>query len=151
VTVFELLVQEPGAFIEGGGFTEVNAVMQDGVPFRRLLAQNVPPRAMIRFAMPKSGGRMQSRAIDVVVVIVSLVMLSALVFLFWRRSSTVPAGAPVPPRTASDALVRELAMLDAEFERRGEVSAPERAEYEARRTALKARLNAALADPNGVG
>jgi hypothetical protein len=150
-TVFELLVQEPGAFIEGGGFTEVAAVMQDGVPFRRLLAQNVPPRSIIRFAMPKSGARMQSRAIDVVVVIVSLVMLSALVFLFWRRSGAVPKNAPTAFRAAPDALVRELAMLDAEFERRDEVSTAERAEYDARRAALKAQLNAALADPNGAG
>ena len=50
-SVFELLVQEQAAFVEGGGFTEVAGVVQEGIPFRRFLAQNVPPRATMRFTM----------------------------------------------------------------------------------------------------
>ncbi len=149
--VLELLVQEPEAFIEGGGFTEVSPVMQDGVAFRRLLAKDVPARAVIRFTMPKAVGRGESRAIVGIVVAVSIAMLAALAFLFWHRHRTVASDGRGAPPVSPEALVRQLAMMDAEFERRTDVSAADRAEFDARRSALKARLNALLADPNGAG
>jgi hypothetical protein len=149
-SVFELLVQEPDAFVEGGGFTEVAAVMQEGVAFRRLLAQNVPARAVIRFTMPKPVGHTQGRVINGIVAAVSMLMLAALGVVFWRRRSRAGA-APATQRENADILVRELAMMDADFERRTDASAADRAEFDARRAALKARLNAVLADSNGRG
>jgi hypothetical protein len=146
-TVFELLVQEPDAVIEGGGFTEVAGVAQEGVPFRRLLAQGVPARAMIRFTMPKSGRRSERRVVSMVVSGLSVLLVLALGLVFWqRRRPREDAPAPIGVPSPVEALVRELAMLDAEFERRGDASVAERGEFEARRNALKARLNAALAE-----
>jgi hypothetical protein len=144
-SVFEMLVQEQEASLDGGGFTEVRGVLQDGIGFRRFLAQNVPSRAVIRIDAPKPVGKLGSKFIREIVVAASLVMLFALGFVFWRRRrrGSVVDGVVAP--TPVDALVRELATMDAEFERRAGASTAERAEYDSRRNQLKARLNAALA------
>jgi hypothetical protein len=148
-TVFELLVQEQDAVVEGGGFTEVAAVQQEGVLLRRLLAQNVPSRTVLRFSMPKPVSRIGRKGVTVVAGAISAAMVLALGFVFWRRRRPREVDGQ-PPRTRGedpvDALVRQLATMDADFERRGEASADERAAFAARRAELKARLNAALAD-----
>ena len=148
-TVFELLVQETEAAIEAPGFTEVAPVAQEGIPFRRFLAREVPPRALLRFTMPVPVSKLETRVVTIVVGVVSVLMLVALGFVFWRRRRPRTAAAPVPPvANEVDTLVRDLANLDAEFERRPAVTDVERAEFDARRGALKARLNAALAATN---
>lgn len=144
-TVFELLLQETEAAIDGGGFTEVAGVSQEGTAFRRLLAQNVPARAVLRFTMPRPVARLQSRLVKLIVAGVSVLMIAALAAVLWNRRRARPAPmtkAPAP--TAVDALVQQLAMMDAEFERRGSPST-ERAAFDARRAELKAQLTAALA------
>jgi hypothetical protein len=81
---------------------------------------------------------------------ISIAMLLALAFVFWkRRRPRATAAAPVAGRDPVEALVSELARMDVDFERRGAVSDAERAEFADRRAALKARLNAALAARNG--
>ena len=148
-TVFELLVQEPEAAIEGGGFTEVAPVAQEGIPFRRFLAQNVPARAVMRFTMPKPVSRLGTRVVGMVVGGVSALMLAALGFVFWKRRRPRPAPARIPTVPSEvETLLRDLATLDAAFERQTDASARERAEFDARRGELKARLNAALAAAN---
>jgi hypothetical protein len=152
-TVFEILVQEEQATIEGGNFTEVAGVSQEGMAFRRLLAQGVPARTVLRFTMPKSVSRVQGKAVATIVVAVSLLMLVALGVVFWkRRAPRAAAAAPAMmiPDTA-ETLVRDLATLDSEFERRSAPTEADRAEFEARRNGLKARLNAALAARNSRG
>jgi hypothetical protein len=147
-SVFELLMQETEAVVEGGGFTEVRGVEQEGVAFRRFLSQNVPARAVMRFSVPKLVGRAQSRIVRTVVIAVSLIMLAALGFVFWWRGRSRPSAQAPQPRAAAsvDALIRELAGMDAEFERHANASPAERADFDARRDAVKARLNAALAE-----
>jgi hypothetical protein len=147
-SVFELLLQEEAAAVEGGGFTEVAGVLQEGIGFRRFLAQNVPSRAVLRISAPRPVGRLGSRLVGGIAAVVSVVLLAALGLVFWRRRRP---SAPVVTQPVSDVdvLVRELAAMDAEFERRGEVAPAERAEFDARRDALKARLNFALAELNG--
>ena len=147
-SVFEMLVQEQAAAIDGGGFTEVQAVLQDGLQFRRFLAQNVPARATIRIQAPKSVGRLGSKVIRTVVVVASAVMLAVLALVFWRKRRAVATPGISTPRPV-EALVAELAMMDADFERRANATSAERAEYDARRSQLKARLNAALAAEKG--
>jgi hypothetical protein len=148
-TVFEVLLQEHEAALEGGGFTEVAAVSQDGLRFRRLLAQGVPARTVLRFTMPRSVSRAQGKAVIGIVIAVSLLMAAALGTILWRRRAParvrVPAAIAAAPASAVDALVRELAMLDSDFERRASPTPEERASFDARRSELKARLNAALA------
>jgi hypothetical protein len=149
-SVFELLIQEQAALVDGGGFTEVAPVQQEGVPFRRLLAQNVPARTVLTFNMPKPTSRLGRNGVRIVAWTISIAMLLALAFVFWkRRRPRATAVAPVAGRDPVDALVGELARMDVDFERRGAVSDAERAEFADRRAALKARLNAALAARNG--
>jgi len=144
-SVFEMLVQEQAAAVDGGGFTEVAAVLQEGVAFRRFLAQNVPGRAVIRISAPKPVGKLGSKLISGVIATASIVMLAALALVFWRRRNRSEVIAATASPTPVDVLVRELAVMDAEFERRVDASGEERAEYDARRNQLKTQLNAALA------
>ena len=149
-SVFELLIQEQAALVDGGGFTEVAPVQQEGVPFRRLLAQNVPARTVLNFNMPKPTSRLGRNGVRVIAWTISIAMLLALAFVFWKRRR--PRATAVARDDGSDqveALVGELARMDVDFERRGAVSDAERAEFADRRAALKARLNAALAARNG--
>jgi hypothetical protein len=151
-SVFELLIQEPEAMVEGGGFTEVRGVQQDGIAFRRFLSQAVPARANVRFSMPKPVSRSDSRLVEWIAAVVAALMLAALAFVFWRRSRAIKIlSATAPKVTSSESLVRELATMDAEFERRVGATAEERAAFDARRGVLKARLNAALAAEQGRG
>jgi hypothetical protein len=148
-SVFELLVQEEAATVEGGGFTEVAPVVQEGVGFRRFLAQNVPARAAFRISAPKPVGGVATRIVTTIAAIAGAIMLAALAFVFWWRRRERPRAARAPAANPVDALIRELATMDAEFERRGDASPSDRAEFDARRGALKARLNAALAEADG--
>ena len=147
--VFELLIQEEAASIDGGGFTEVRGVMQEGVGFRRFLAQNVPARAVIRIDAPKPVGRVGTKMITTIVITVAIAMAAMLGLLFWRRRRRTEPVLKGTVQTPVDGLIRELATMDAEFERRANASASERAEYDARRNQLKAQLNAALAAEKG--
>jgi hypothetical protein len=152
--VFELLVQEQAAVVTGGGFTEVAGVVQDGMPFRRLLAQDVPARTVLNFAMPRPVSRIGRKGMTLVLWTVSIAMVLALGFVAWTRR-----GARVGTRrrsgegraqamSATDVLVRELAAMDAEFERRVNLTDEERAAFASDRAALKAKLTAALAAAN---
>lgn len=143
VARLEVLVQEPAATVEGAGLAEVPGVTQEGTSFRRLLAGEVPPSAVLRVSVPAIVSTNAGRNVAAVAIVLGAAMLAALGFAFWRRRQ--------PPRSSPrivdpvDDLVRELAAMDAEFERRPAPTDAERAEFEARRGAIKARLNAALA------
>ena len=150
-SVFELLIQEQEAAVEGGGFTEVRGVQQDGIAYRRFLSQALPSRATVRLSMPKAVSRSQSKVVEWIVGVVAALMLVALGLVMWRRARVPGATPRATPATSSEALVRELATMDAEFERRGNATPAERAEFDARRDAVKARLNAALAVEQGRG
>jgi hypothetical protein len=150
-SVFELLVQEQGAFIEGGGFTEVAGVMQEGIPFRRFLAQNVPVNATMRFTMPKAVSRLGRKGVTIIVWAVLATMVLALSFVFWRRRAPRASVVVVAPENVVESLAREIASLDAAFEGRTDPTPAEREEFQTRRAELKARLNAALAAGAGRG
>jgi len=143
-SVFELLIQEQAAVVEGGEFTEVAGVQQEGIAFRRLLAQNVPANAMMRFSMPKPVSRVGRKGVTVIATTMSLALLLALGLVFWKRRPRRAAERAAPPDEVA-ALVRQLASMDASFESRSGASESERADFAARRAELKARLTAALA------
>ena len=149
--VFELLIQETEAAVEGGGFTEVRGVQQQGIAFRRFLSQALPSRATIRFSMPKPVTRSQSRMVEWVVGVVAVLMLAALGLVMWRRTRPTGIVSRAPALTSSETLIRELATMDAEFERNQAATQAERAEFAMRREAIKTRLNAALAAEQGRG
>jgi hypothetical protein len=144
-SVFELLVQEQGAVIEGGGFTEVASVVQDGLPFRRLLAQNVPQRAVIRFEMPAATSRLARGSIRYVAIMLGVLMALALVLTVWSRRRVRVVTTETTSVDSTESLIRQLAVLDADFERRENPTDAERADFTARRAALKSQLAEKLA------
>lgn len=146
-SVFELLIQEQAAFVEGGEFTEVAGVQQEGIAFRRLLAQNVPANAMMRFSMPKPVSRMGRKGVTAIATTMSLALLLALGLVFWKRRPRKVAERAAAP-DGVEVLIRQLASMDASFESRSDASESERAEFVMQRAELKARLNAALAAAN---
>jgi hypothetical protein len=137
VEVREVLVQEPQATVAGAGLTEVAPVEQDGAMFRRLLAQNVKQNAVLTFAMPGRAASFGRKGVSIVAAILAAVMALVLtIVLIRRRSVRVVPVASDPTET----VIREIAALDVEFERKAQPTDAERADFMSRRNALKARV-----------
>jgi len=137
IAVLEVLLEEPRASAGGAKLVEVSPATIEGRTFHRYLAQDVPSSAIIRVDAPAPAG--QSRAaMTVLFVVMGLAMLGALVA--WTLRNRPPA-AVRHPSTVMDQTIAELATLDAQFER----NPTQRAEYEARRGELKARIARELA------
>jgi hypothetical protein len=144
--VFEVLVQEPAARILGIPMRETAAQAVEGRTFRRFLAQDLAATAVVRVDMPRLIGAAREKVYIGVATAMLAAMAAALV-LTARRSFSGMRRVRVAPvvERKSQVLLREIAVLDAEFERGG--GDPSRQEvYEARRNALKVQLTAALAE-----
>lgn len=146
-SVLEVLLEEPRAIVEGAGLAEVAPAAIDGRMFRRFLAQDVPPHAVMRVTAPPPIE--QSLAgIRVLGIVTTLVMIVALgVWVTRRRRQTGPISHFPFPISAVDLLIAELATLDAKFETTPANDA-NRAAYEQQRAELKARIARALAAEN---
>jgi hypothetical protein len=144
VSVFEVLVEDPGATASGGGLAEQQSVSLEGRNFRRFLAQNVRTGEQLVINVGPPTGPRGNRGMWVAVVVAAAIMGAALAFaLTRRRSAQVVVRAEAPSDAAH--LARDIAELDDAFERVGSPSDAERDAYRQRREALKARLEAALA------
>lgn len=147
--VFELLVQEPSAKVTGARVREMSPVSTDGRMFRRFLAQDVPMNAVIRIDVPRIVGA-ERQTVYLGIGIAFVIAMTIALLVAGRRApaplARSPGAAPpgTAPRGASD-LVRAIADLDAQFERRAVVDAGERAQYDARRSALRTELAELLA------
>jgi len=147
VGVFEVLVEDPGASATGGGLVEQPSVSLEGRSFRRFLAQDVPPNAVVNIDLGAPTGGGGSRFVIAPVLGAAGIMVLALVFALTRRRSTHATHAAPHPARADDAesLARDIADLDDAFARVVEPSDAERDAYRERRAALKAQLTSALA------
>ena len=150
--VLEVLAEEPLVSVTGARLAEVDPVVVSGRNFRRLLAHEVAPNAVMRIDVPTSTTDIRNRFVVIVAATSGLAMLVALAFaLRGRHSRAATPLAPsamqsaIPALSASEALVREIALLDARFEQHSSPPADERSRYEAERAVLKARLVSALA------
>lgn len=158
-SVLEVLLEDPRGRVLGVGLREVDAVEIEGRTFRRLLAQDLAPGAVVRIDMPAPPGQ-SGRVLVGVIVAMAAIMLLGLVAWLARRRRAVPPVLPHPPVPATpapavrarresgepssvDGFIADLAALDARQERT-ELALPE-PEYRARRAELKAKLEAALA------
>lgn len=146
VVTFEVLVEDPGVRIEGPGLVPTQPANVEGRVFRRFSADSVPAGSMVRASLPALGESRRSLYVAVVLIAVMAAMLMALARTFARRgrSAAPVAGAPPVPRSA-DALAREIAALDTEFERNPPADREMREAYAARRAFLKEALARALA------
>jgi hypothetical protein len=150
VSVLEVLLEEPRAIVEGAGLSEVAPAAIDGRTFRRFLAQNVPPQAVMRVTAPPPIEQ-DLKALRWLAFGSAMVMLLAMTLWVMRRRKSAPIShSPRPLRghpsiSAVDLLLAELATLDARFESTPPATADARATYERERSVLKERIERALA------
>jgi hypothetical protein len=144
--VFELLLQEPTAKVTGAQTREMPAVSTEGRVFRRFLVNNLPATAVMQIDVPRLIGVEREKVYAGVGVACVFAMTIALVFAARRPTSwaSLAARAARPPARV-DVLLRAIADLDADFERRSPAADTMRTHYEAQRAALKSELAEALA------
>lgn len=161
VSVFELLLEDPGASASGPGLSEQPAASIEGRTFRRFLAQDLKPGATVTIDVGAPTAPTGDRMLLAPVAVVAAVMCLALAFALTRRGparlrvrgtrvATPTAGAVAgAPRDAAH-LARDIAELDEAFARAATPSDDARAEYLRRREALKSQLTAALANEDAA-
>lgn len=144
VSVFELLLEDPGASASGPGIAEQAPVSLEGRSFRRFLGQDVPGGATVTVDVGAPTAPPGNRFVLWPVIAGAAVMGLALVFALTRRPVVrVVTREEAPPDAAR--LARDIADLDDAFARVEAPSDAEREAYERRRQALKTQLSAALA------
>jgi hypothetical protein len=143
--VLEVLVQESGAHVQGSRLREVAPVNAEGRTFRRFLGSDLEASAVVQVDVPRIIGREREKVYIGVAVALIAAMAAALVVTA-RRSFTRTA-APTRPvaESRSQVLLRSIATLDEDFERRPVKDEQTKGAYEARRAELKAELTEALA------
>ena len=144
VSVFEVLVEDPGASATGGGLAEQQPVALEGRNFRRFLAQDVPSGAKVTISVGAPTVPRTNRLMLFPIVAAAGVMAVALAFALTRRRP-VPVVVQSEAREDAAHIARDIAELDDGFARLGSPSDVERDAYRTRRDALRARLEAALA------
>jgi len=146
--VLEVLVQEPTVRVDGAKLRETAPVSADGRTFRRFLGQDLSAGTVVRVDVPRLIGAEREKVYLGVTGALLAAMLVALVVAgrrsLRRRPLIVPVRAAPEPRSRQ--LLRGLATLDEEFEKSATPDAAARAEYEAKRAALKTQFGEALAE-----
>jgi hypothetical protein len=143
--VFEILIQEPTARVQGPSLREMAPVSTDGRVFRRFLAQDLTASAVMRIDVPRVVGAEREKVYLGVGIALLAAMALALVFAARRSVPRLAVPSVQPVESPSRALIRAIAALDAEHERTAPSDDATRAAYEAKRAALKSELAAALA------
>ena len=143
--VFEILVQEPTAHVQGPSLREMAPVSTDGRVFRRFLAQDLSAGSVMRIDVPHMVGAERERVYSGVAITLLAAMILSVVFAARRSAPRRAPVSAVPIESPSRTLLRAIATLDAEFERGAPKDAAARAAYETKRASLKSDLAAALA------
>jgi hypothetical protein len=150
-TVLELLLEEPKAQARGASLKPVAPATIENRVFQRYLGADAPAGASIEIDVPVVHAAENVRVYWWIAGALAALMAAGLLAWYARARSrsalTSPRRAPVS--SATEVLAREIATLDAEFERMGEADAAARAAYEERRRALKRELANAL-DTNAL-
>ena len=149
IGTLEVLLEDSLATASGAGLIEENPVSVEGRTFRRYLAQQVAPNAVVRVSVPPAPARTRPLQLAVIAVVIGTVMLIALALSSRARarSPRAVAAAPIVDVASTlhvDDLARQIAALDRELESRPIVTALERSAHEARRAELKRQLARAL-------
>jgi hypothetical protein len=148
-SVFEVLVEDPHATVQGPRMAAVDPVLVEGRSFRRFLGQDVPAGARIVVDAPAPQPEWTRWIVPALLALLGLAMVSALALPRRRRALLTPTSAPRAPEPAIDTdaaqLAQRIASLDDAFEREPTPSADARESYERTRAALKSELSDALA------
>jgi hypothetical protein len=143
--ILELLIQEPTAKVQGIPLRETEAQAVEGRTFRRFLAQDLPGNAVVQIDVPRVIGKEREKVYLGVATVLLAAMAAALVLTARRSFSRTMRAAPARAESGSEVMLRELAALDAEFERNKSPDDAARAAYEARRAEMKQQLMDRLA------
>ena len=143
--VFEVLIQEPTARVEGPSLREMAPVSTDGRVFRRFLAEDLSASAVMRIEMPRIIGAERERVYFGVGIALLAAMVVSLVFASRRSAPRRAVVTTQPVEAPSRALIRAIAALDTDFERSAAADDATREAYATKRASLKSELAAALA------
>jgi hypothetical protein len=144
--VLEVLAEDPQASVTAPRLAETAPASLDGRNFRRFLGNDVPSSGVLEMDLPGSGQAQKTRIVISLVVAIALAMLVSLARAFGRRTRPRTPGlasAAAADREA-ERLARQIADLDAKFERAREPDDTARAAYDAQRARLKHDLTTAL-------
>jgi hypothetical protein len=142
IGLLEVLTEESGASVSGGGLTAANPVNVEGRVLARYQAQRVPAGAVIEVALAAPSSFNRRNVVVTVLMVLGVVMLLALTRSLNRRGREARrGGADEPP----ERIARRIADLDAAFARERAPSEERRARYDADRAAMKAHLTEVLA------
>ena len=144
--VLEVLAEDPQATVSAPKLAETAPASIDGRNFRRFLGNDVPASGVLEMDLPGSGQSQKTRIVYSLVAAIALAMLVSLARAFGRR--TVPRSPSALSAAAADReaerLARQIADLDAKFERAREPDEVARIAYQGERARLKDALTSAL-------
>lgn len=147
VSVLELLLEEPKAQGRGATLKPVAPATIEQRVFQRYLGSDAPAGATIEIEVPVIQAAAGVRVYWQIAGALAALMLVGL-GAWYARARRRSASAPLPSRAsrpnATESLARQIATLDAEFERASAPDDSARAAYEARRRELKRELTSAL-------
>ncbi len=144
--VFEILIEDRDAVVEGPGLEETAPSNIEGRLFRRFQAQSIAPPSIITVTVPRAAAAPRGTNTALVIAVAALA-IGALVFALRRsRPRAVVVASPAAPIDSDvDVLAREVAALDAAFERLPAPSDADRERYRSERDRLKRQLADRLA------
>jgi hypothetical protein len=146
-TVLELLLEEPKAQARGASLKPVAPATIESRVFQRYLGADAPAGGSIEITVPVVQAAQNERIYWWIAGTLAALMVVGLLAWYARARKRHALAAPAPRAPVSsrtEALAREIASLDAEFERTGTADAAARAAYEERRRSLKRELANAL-------
>lgn len=150
VDVLEVLVQEAEGDAQGAGLTEVSPVNVEGRLFQRFLAQDVTANGVFVVTVPPPPRTVRPQYLLLLIALIGAAMLVSLARAFARRGDGTRAGrSRAAAHARAEQLAREIADLDAAFERQRAPGDEARARYADRRAALKRALGDVLAEGDG--
>ncbi len=145
--VLEVLAEDPQATVSAPRIAETAPASIDGRNFRRFLGNSVPASGVLEMDLPGSGQAQKTRIVISLIAAISLAMLVSLARAFGRRTAPRPgsgAAAAAAADREAERLARQIADLDAKFERARDPDDAERTVYEDERARLKGALTSAL-------
>jgi hypothetical protein len=151
VTVLELLLEEPRAEARGASLKPQQPATIERRIFQRYLASDAPAGASIEVHVPVVVAATNERVYWKIAAALAALMAAGLGAWYARarrRRAGRADGSSVAAPSATETLAREIARLDADFERTDNASDAARAAYEVRRRELKRELASVLDSPS---
>ncbi len=139
-----ILLEDSTATVTGADFRFIGVDEIAESSYRRFSDGGLDADTVVTILLPPPPFSPQQ--LQWIIVLFVAAALATVLFLWMRKRSKPKTRVD---GTGSDALAAQIALLDSEFEAKGEASERERTDYEQRRTALKQQLNAALAKEGG--